>query len=121
MPRFLIDEDLPHLLAKLLTERGHPSEHVRDLNLRGSPDSRVFEVAQQREAVLVTGDADFGNLLRYPLATHLGIVVVQFPSAMRTRELAAQIAITLSALEDVSFEHTLVVIEPGRLRFRRPV
>jgi hypothetical protein len=47
--------------------------------------------------------------------------VVQFPSAMRTRELAAQIAITLSALEDVSFEHTLVVIEPGRLRFRRPV
>ena len=121
MPRFLIDEDLPHLLAKLLTERGHPSEHVRDLNLRGSPDSRVFEVAQQREAVLVTGDADFGNLLRYPLATHLGIVVVQFPSAMRTRELAARIAITLSALEDVNFKHTRVVLEPGRLRFRRPV
>jgi len=120
MPRFLIDEDLPRLLAKILTERGHPSEHVRDLNLRGSPDSRVFEVAQQREAVLVTGDADFGNLLRHPPDTHLGIVVVQFPSAMRTRELAAQIAITLSALEDVRFEHTLVVIEPGRIRFRRP-
>jgi len=92
MPRFLNDEDLPHLLAKLLTERGHPSEHVRDLGLRGSPDSRVFEVAQQRQAVLVAGDADFGNLLRYPLISHLGIVVVQFPSAMRTRELVGQIA-----------------------------
>ena len=69
MPRFLIDEDLPHLLAKLQTEKGHHSEHVRDLNLRGSPDSRVREVAQQRQTVPVTGDADFGDLLRYPLAT----------------------------------------------------
>ena len=90
MPRFLIDEDLPHLLAKLLTERGHPSEHVRDLNLRGSPDRRVFEVAQQREAVLVAGDADFGNLLLYPLATHHGIVVVYFhqqcePASLRPK------------------------------------
>ena len=40
MPRFLIDEDLPHILASLLVERGHPSEHVRDLKLRGSKSMR---------------------------------------------------------------------------------
>jgi predicted nuclease of predicted toxin-antitoxin system len=98
MPRFLIDEDLPRLLASLLLETGHPSEHVRDLGLRGSPDARIFEAGQQRQAVLVTGDADFGNLLSFPLGTHFGIVVVQFPSVMRTRELARQIATTLSPL-----------------------
>jgi predicted nuclease of predicted toxin-antitoxin system len=121
MPRYLIDEDLPHLLASLLLEQGHPSEHVRDLNLRGSPDGRIFEAAQERQAVLVTGDADFGNLLRFPLGTHFGIVVVQFPSVMRTRELATQIATTLSALEDATFKGSLLILEPGRLRIRRPV
>jgi predicted nuclease of predicted toxin-antitoxin system len=120
MPRFLIDEDLPHLLANLLVKRGHPSVHVRDLNLRGSPDDRIFEAAQQRQAVLVTGDADFGNLLKFPLGTHFGVVVVQFPSVMRTRELAGHIARTLSAL-DITFKGSLIILEPGRLRVRRPV
>jgi predicted nuclease of predicted toxin-antitoxin system len=121
MPRFLIDEDLPHMLASFLLERGHPSEHVRDLNLRGSPDRQIFEAAQQRQAVLVTGDTDFGNLLRFPLGSHFGIVVVQFPSVMRTRELAGQIATTLSTLDDVAFKGSLIILEPGRLRIRRPV
>lgn len=121
MPRFLIDEDLPHLLASFLLERGHAREHVRDLNLRGSPDARIFEAAQQRQAALVTGDADFGNLLRFPLGAHFGIVVVQFPSVMRAHELAAQIATRLSALEDVTLKGSLIILEPGRLRIRRPV
>jgi len=121
MPHFLIDEDLPQLLASLLRERGHPSEHVRELGLRGSADARIFAAAQERQAVLVTGDADFGNLLRFPLGTHFGIVVVQFPSAMRTRELAEQIAAALSALEGVVFKGGLIILEPGRLRIRRPV
>jgi hypothetical protein len=55
MPRFRIDEDLPHLLASLLLEKGHESQHIRDLALRGSPDSRIYEAAQQRQATLVTG------------------------------------------------------------------
>ena len=121
MPRFLIDKDLPHLLASFLLERGHSSEHVRDLSLRGSPDRQIFEAAQQRQAVLVTGDTDFGNLLRFPFGSHFGIVVVQFPSVMRARELATQIATTLSALEDVTFKGSLIILEPGRLRIRRPV
>src|SRR5512142_3255283 len=120
MPRFLIDEDLPHLLASLLAEKGHPTEHVRDLGLRGSTDIRIYEAAQERRAVLVSGDADFGNLLRFPLGTHAGIVVVQYPSVMRTRELAGTVAATLLSLDDEAFDGSLIVLEPGRLRIRRP-
>jgi phenylalanyl-tRNA synthetase beta subunit len=36
-------------------------------------------------------------------------------------EETAQAATTLSALEDVSVEHTLALLEPGRIRFRRPL
>jgi hypothetical protein len=48
------------------------------------------------------------------------LIVVQFPSVTRTRELARQIATTLSALEDVTFKGSLIILEPGRLRIRRP-
>jgi len=40
---------------------------------------------------------------------------------MRTRELARQIATTLSALEEVTFKGSLIILEPERLRIRRPV
>jgi hypothetical protein len=44
MPRFLIDEDLPHLLTSLLLEKGHESEHVRDLNLRGCLSPKLYRL-----------------------------------------------------------------------------
>jgi predicted nuclease of predicted toxin-antitoxin system len=120
MARFLIDEDLPVLLASLLRERGHAADDIQELNLRGSPDARVYAAAQKRQAVIVTGDGDFGNLLRFPLASHFGIVMVQYPTVMRTRELAAQISDILSSLDSAIFKGSLVIIEPGRTRIKRP-
>jgi hypothetical protein len=52
----------------------------------------------------ITGDSDFGNLLRFPLTAHFGIVVLQFARVMRACELARQVATTLSALEDVTIK-----------------
>jgi predicted nuclease of predicted toxin-antitoxin system len=120
MARFLIDEDLPLLLASLLRQRGHSAHHIQEVNLRGSSDARVYAEAQDRHAVVVTGDSDFGNLLRFPLGSHFGIVVVQYPTALRTRELATQIADTLCSLDDSSYTGNLVILEPGRARIRRP-
>ncbi len=120
MARFLIDEDLPFLLASLLRQRSHTADHIQELNLRGSSDARVYAAAQERQAVIITGDSDFGNLLRFPLGSHFGIAVIQYPAAMRTRELATQIADTLCSLDDAIFKGSLVIIEPGRARIRRP-
>jgi predicted nuclease of predicted toxin-antitoxin system len=119
MGRFLIDEDLPFLWSSLLRQRGHAADHIQELNLPGCSDARVY-AAQERQAVIITGDSDFGNLLRFPLGSHFGIVVVQYPTAMRTRELATQIADTLCSLDDAIFKGSLVIIEPGRARIKRP-
>ena len=40
---------------------------------------------------------------------------------MRTRELATQIADTLCSLDDAIFKGSLVIIEPGRARIKRPI
>lgn len=120
MARFLIDEDLPVVLASLLREQHHAAEHIREIGLRGSGDALVYATAQERHAVIVTGDGDFGNLLRFPLGVHFGIVVIQYPTAMRTRELANKIVDTLCALDDTVLKGSLVIIEPGRVRIKRP-
>ena len=81
------------------------------------------QMASQRSVAehvaVVTGDGDFGNLLRFPLGSHFGFVIIDYPSAMRTRELATQIADALCDLDDTTFHGSLVILEPGRARIKR--
>jgi hypothetical protein len=53
-------------------------------------------------------------LLRFPLGSYVGIVVVQYPAVMRTRQLSAEIISALCTLDENTFEGSLVVLEPGR-------
>jgi predicted nuclease of predicted toxin-antitoxin system len=48
--RFLVDENLPRSLAKVLRESGFDAVDVRDLGLRGKPDSEIFRAALAHEA-----------------------------------------------------------------------
>jgi predicted nuclease of predicted toxin-antitoxin system len=120
MASFLIDEDLPTSLAGRLRQKGHESTHVIELGQRGAPDARVFQLAQERRAVPVSHDTGFANILQYPLGSHYGIVVVRFPSEVRTQNLAVQLVEQLTALRDDEFAGTLILLEPGRIRIRRP-
>jgi predicted nuclease of predicted toxin-antitoxin system len=61
--RVIVDEDLPKAVADLLTSRGYDAQHVLHLGLGGKPDSAIFRSAQERQALLLTADLDFGNVL----------------------------------------------------------
>ncbi len=63
MIRFLIDEQLPPALAVQLRNEGHDAVHVLEIGLEGTPDNKVRSEAVRRQAVLVTKDADFANLM----------------------------------------------------------
>ncbi len=119
MARFLVDEDLPRALARVLREAGLEADDVRDIGLRGVSDQMIHGQAASRGAVLLTGDLGFANLLQFPLGSHPGIVVTRFPSTSPTIVL---IQATLSALRSLSEDDlagNLVIIEPGRIRLRR--
>ena len=77
--RFLVDEDLPRSLAVALRSAGHEALDVRDIGLRGHSDQDVFRAAQQRGAVLVSGDRGFANILSHPPGSHAGILIAHFP------------------------------------------
>ena len=51
--RFLIDEDVPVSVGHFLTKRPHPVEYVSEIQ-RGASDAAVFQMAEDRHAVLIT-------------------------------------------------------------------
>lgn len=65
MLRFVVDEDMPRSTSRILRDRGFEVLDVRDCGLRGAKDVDIFKFAQREDAVILTGDVGFGNLLSY--------------------------------------------------------
>ncbi|MFH0902429.1 MAG: DUF5615 family PIN-like protein [Pseudomonadota bacterium] len=116
MPRFLVDESLPRAVTRALVRGGHDTLDARDVGLRGKPDEVVAARAVAEQRILVSGDADFSNALRFPPATHPGIVVVRLPDEWSPEARAQRVvtAIDTSGIENLS--HSITIVEPVRIR-----
>ncbi len=119
MLRFVIDEDMPRSTGKILEEHGYEAKDIRDYGLRGAADEEIYEFAQKEEAVILTGDRDFGNILRFPLGDHFGIVVAHFPNEMPTTEMNRNIVERFKELSDDDFKGNVIIIEIHKIRIRR--
>lgn len=119
MPRFVIDEDMPRSTAPALRTKGYEALDVRDFGLRGKSDDEVFKFAQKENAVILTGDLGFGNILQFPLGNHSGIVIAHFPNEVSTSELNSQIIKAVEILSENDFNGNLIIVEPGKIRIRR--
>jgi len=87
MARFLADEDLPRSLVPQLRAAGIAADDIRDVGLRGRSDDEIFGYAVARGLTLLTADVGFGNILRFRLGTHAGVVVARFPNKLPTATL----------------------------------
>ena len=118
--RLFVDEDLPRSLVTDLIEDGFEATDVRSAGLKGKPDEDLVEFAKKTDAVLLTGDIGIGNVLRFPLGSHSGIALVRWPEGLPIESLKRMIRAGLKGLTDEEVMGNLVVIEPGKLRVKRP-
>jgi len=119
MPKFVVDEDMPRSTGINLRKHGYEVKDIRDYGLRGAEDEKVYEFAQREEAVILTGDRDFGNILRFPLGSHFGIVVAHFPNEMPNIEINRHLIGRFKDLSEDEFKGNLIVIDPRKIRIRR--
>lgn len=119
MPKFIIDEDMPRSTARVLRTEGYEALDVRDLGLRGESDDKIFNFAQKENAIILTGDLGFGNLLHFPIRSHSGIVIAHFPNEISTSELNNQIIKAFKTVTETDFKGNLIILEPGKIRIRR--
>jgi predicted nuclease of predicted toxin-antitoxin system len=119
MPKFVIDEDMPRSIEAILKRHGYDVKDIRDHGLRGAEDEKIYEFAQGEEAVVLTDDKDFGNILRFPVGKHFGIVIVHFPNEMPTMEVNRYLLERLNDLSEDDFKGNLIMIEPRKIRIKR--
>lgn len=119
MARFLVDEDLPRSLARRLRSAGIHADDSRDVGLRGHADEEILSYATSHALILLTADLGFGNLLRFPLGSHAGVLVARFPNDIPTITLDEAILSAIQSLSDQEISGNLTIIEPGRVRLRR--
>jgi predicted nuclease of predicted toxin-antitoxin system len=56
--KFLVDHQLPPVLARFIAAQGHQAEHVRDLGLMGADDAVIWRHANAG-GLVVSKDEDF--------------------------------------------------------------
>jgi predicted nuclease of predicted toxin-antitoxin system len=60
--RFLIDAQLPPMLARYLASSGHEAVHVAEIGMLSARDRDIWEHAAKADAVVITKDEDFVTL-----------------------------------------------------------
>lgn len=117
--KIVIDEDVHRSLGSVLHARGHSVMYVPDSGLRGKPDEDIFVFAQHHGAALLSGDLGFANIIRFPLGSHHGIIILRFPNEMPSRAINLVVASLLSGVPERDFIGNLLVLSPRGLRLRR--
>ena len=118
MIRFLVDEDMSRSTAEALNKAEFDCLDVRDLGLRGSPDTIIYRKAQEENCIILTGDLGFSNSLRFPLGSHKGIIIARFPNEMSTEKSNQILLDAITSIQE-DLPGNLTIIEPDRIRIRR--
>jgi predicted nuclease of predicted toxin-antitoxin system len=114
----LLDNCVPRRYVRLLESWGYSagvtSAHIEP----DASDAEVIALAHDLDAVLLTVDLDFSNILDYPPAQHDGIIVLRY-QVQDEAELDAALKAALDEYYRDGFRQALVIVSPGRYRVRR--
>ena len=113
----LLDHCVPRRYLALLSEWGYQAQIITAYSPADASGTQVINLAQQHDAVLLTFDLDFANVLQYPPINYAGVIVVR--SAAEDEALVDE---TLkAALDDLyrdNLRQALVIVSAGRYRVR---
>lgn len=75
--RFFADQCVPGSVIKVLQDAGHEVLRLKDHIPPDPPDPVVIAKAQELNAILLSCDSDFADIVTYPPAIYHGIVALQ--------------------------------------------
>lgn len=115
--KFFLDENLSSSHASELRADGHDACAVLEVGLSGAPDEQILRFAVENGRVLITLDADFANVIRFPPEQTLGVVRLKLhpPTEERIRQ-AIRRAVLL--LQNIDLAGRLAVVDEDKIRIR---
>lgn len=115
--RLLLDQGLPRSTVRHLADMGIAAEHVGDLGMATATDASILDVARERQAAVVTLDADFHALLATSGAISPSVVRIRI-EGLQGEQLASLLGQVL-AIAGMEIEAGAVVsVTARRIRVR---
>ncbi|NEU72357.1 hypothetical protein PI95_007155 [Hassallia byssoidea VB512170] len=114
--KFLADENLDWQIVERLRQDCHLVWYVAEMQ-PGISDDVVLDLANQEEAILLTSDKDFGELVFRLRRIASGVVLIRLPG-LSTISKAEIIANTINQ-HNVELLGAFTVITPRAIRIRR--
>jgi predicted nuclease of predicted toxin-antitoxin system len=116
--KILADHCVYGKTVKILRDQGYQVLTLKELNKADANDPDVLALAQSLDAVLVTNDKGFGNILFYPPQHYGGIIVLRVTGANQER--VHQLLVdALKTFDREGLRKALVVINASAYRVRR--
>jgi predicted nuclease of predicted toxin-antitoxin system len=100
-----------------LADAGIVAEHVGELGMARATDNEILKLARDRDAVVVTLDAEFHQLLAASRATSPSVVRIRI-KGLKGDQLAAILFQVIAAANDLLTTGVVASVTPGRVRFR---
>jgi predicted nuclease of predicted toxin-antitoxin system len=118
--RFLADHCISNSIVQTLREVGHEVLRLRDVLPVDSPDRVVIAKAQEIDAILISLNGDFADIVTYPPKKYKGIVALQMRNHAEILEhLMARFAEYLRTQPTMEhYRAKLLVVEVSRIRIR---
>jgi predicted nuclease of predicted toxin-antitoxin system len=119
--RFFADHCIPSSVIRMLSNAGHDVFRLRDHTPTDSPDSAVIEKAQEIEAILISLNGDFSDIVTYPAAKYKGIIALQVRNHPEViPDLMERLEHYLSAHDNMEhYKGKLLIAEVHRIRIRQ--
>jgi hypothetical protein len=119
--RFFADHCVPNSVIQILRAAGHEVLILKEHIPRDSEDPIVLAKAQELEAVLISLNGDFADIVSYPPSLSKGVIALQMkdhPEILpKLMQRLMDYLSTHFAMSD--YEGRLFVVESHRIRMRK--
>ena len=114
--KFLADENIDQQIVHVLRERGHEVLYVVEME-SGVDDDFLSDLTNEENAILITADKDFGEIVFRQERVLYGVVLLRL-SGINPLEKASIVA---AAVEEHTSElpQAFTVVSPETIRIRR--
>ena len=115
--KFVADENLDRQIAERLRQEGHVVWYVAEMD-PGVSDQEVLTLANNEEAILLTADKDFGELVYRQLLVSPGVILLRLLGLLPA--VKAEIVVRAIASHKEEIKSCFVVVSHRSIRIRQP-
>lgn len=118
--RFFADHCVANAVGAALADTGHEVYRLRDHMPPDSPDAIVIQKARSLNAILLSLNGDFADIVSYPPSLYKGIVSLRVRNHPEvTDQVTTRLIDYLAANPEMShYEGKLFVVDPHQIRIR---